>query len=119
MPMTDRQIYNWRKAQNALDGVNLLLRANTESLCEGVPFLTPDERAQLRKTSFLCDDIAKSLLSGERSKPDSRMVIIADGTIQRHERDPSIKLDEDSIERISRILEADAKKAPLKQELTQ
>ncbi len=66
--MTHRQSYNWRRALNAMDAINLCLRCNTESVCEGTPFLRLEERQLLKHAAILLGYVSDELTTDRRSK---------------------------------------------------
>ena len=107
--MNDRQTYNWRKAQNAMDGLHLMLRANTESVCEGIRFLEPIERAILKATAELTQRIANELLQNQRSRHEDGIELIKAGHTDATAEAPTDDQPEDSLERLARLMEADKK----------
>jgi hypothetical protein len=70
--MTDRQRWNWHAAINLQNELRRFIQMNTQSLCDGVCFLGPDERAFFLHTMYQVQKIAHQIETDQRSvKPVS------------------------------------------------
>lgn len=79
--LTDRQRWNWFAALNAAKDARRLARMNTASVCDGSPFLTPEERVRVEEFAAFCERLADELEHGQRSRPeDTISLITAAGT---------------------------------------
>lgn len=66
--LTDRQRHNWHAAQNAKQAMIQLNRMNTASVCDGKPFLLPEERQSVEAQIKWLDGICTELEQDRRSR---------------------------------------------------
>lgn len=66
--LTDRQRWNWHAADNALQAMIKLNRMNTASVCDGKPFLSPEERRSVEVQIHWLEGICAELEQNRRSR---------------------------------------------------
>lgn len=67
--LTDRQRHNWFAALTALRACERLNSGNTASVCDGTPFLTPDEKQTVEVHIAWLRKLVAEVESGQRSAP--------------------------------------------------
>ena len=74
--MTDRQRWNWYRAIVARDALKRLNSGNTESVCDGIPFLHPEERKNVEIQIHWLDGVIAELEGDRRSRATDRTQLI-------------------------------------------
>lgn len=85
MPMSDRQNWNWFATRLAADTMKRLNQMNTQSVCDGVPFLLPAERNQVHAFVEWLNQVCHELETNQRSRSTDHINLVTAETEAIHQ----------------------------------